>query len=443
MPHTLSQTDQSQTSAAIRPFIITGVHEASSGAATNHSASLRSLAAALSELGIASANAYPATREALSQLIPTAGVPLLLVPPDVAPAALRPLAAWLEESESIILAAALVCDGPGVVGGSRVCGISSPCTAAQHAALMQLAAVGAVICHEPVAVSTSGSLAASIKIALQTAARCNHKTDELTTELTLLRKTQERADKWLAQIDQELHQAAAVQRDMLGEHPPIIPGLEICAIFRPVWHVSGDIYSMAARDGGLTFVLADAMGHGLGAAMHSMIITHELLCAGMDSTPARALARLNTRMCASATERVRFATAVYGHIDPVTRVAHLASAGHPAPLLLRDGKVIETDPDGAILGVFPDAEFIQATVKLLPGDTLVMYSDGVEQACIDAAHCREDHKGDEHRRLLTQTLSCERPLQEGVERLIELLSNQRASLHQNDDLTVLAIRITS
>jgi len=67
----------------------------------------------------------------------------------------------------------------------------------------------------------------------------------------------------------------------------------------------------------------------------------------------------------------------------------------------------------------------------------------VEQACIDAAHCREDHKGDEHRRLLTQTLSCERPLQEGVERLIELLSNQRASLHQNDDLTVLAIRITS
>ena len=443
MPHTLSQSAQSQGSVAIRPFILPGTGEASSAAPSNHAEAMKTLAAALAELGISSGSSYLATREALSQLTPIGGVPLLLVPADVSPAALRPLAAWLEESESVVLAAALSCDGPGVAGGSRICGISAPCSAAQHAALVQLAAVGAVICHEPVAVSTSGTLAASLKVALHTAARCNHRTEELSSELHLLRKTQERADTWLAQIDQELHQAAAVQRDMLGEHPPMIPGLEIGAIFRPVWHVSGDIYSMAARDGGLTFVLADAMGHGLGAAMHSMIITHELLCAGMDSTPARALARLNSRMCASATERVRFATAVYGHIDPTTRIAHLASAGHPAPLLLRDGKVIETEPDGAILGVFPDAEFTQATVKLFPGDTLVVYSDGVEQACIDAAHCREDHKGDEHRRLLTQTLSCERPLQEGVERLMDLLSTQRASLHQNDDLTVLAIRITS
>lgn len=360
------------------------------------------------------------------------GTVLLLVTEEAESQLLKPICGWIEESDNLVLAVELehLPHGPG--GGARKARRRGG-TKSGHKTLAALAKAGAVV--TPCTVG-------AIEAALRTSRRCHTRTAELQQELTLLRKTQQQADTWLAQIDEELHMAARVQREMLGHKPPTIPGIEVGAIFRPVWHVSGDIYSMASREGGLTFVLADAMGHGLGAAMHSMIITHELLCSNMSETPGRALARLNRQMCASATERVRFATAVYGHIDPGSRTAHLAVAGHHAPLLIRDGRVIDTEPDGAILGVFPDAEFVEASVHLLPGDTLIVFSDGVEQACMDSAKCREDHRADEYRRLLSGTLCCERPLQDGVERLLDVLTTQRSSLHQNDDLTVLAFRYT-
>jgi phosphoserine phosphatase RsbU/P len=373
--------------------------------------------------------AVPAHRDALA-LVGSSTV-LLLVGGEADPHVLKPICGWIEESDNLVLAVELEHSQQGSNTGRKARRRAN--TPSCQATLSALAKAGAVV--------TPGTIGA-IEAALRTSRRCHTQTAELQQELSLLRKTQQQADTWLAQIDEELHMAARVQREMLGHKPPTIPGLEVGAIFRPVWHVSGDIYSMAAREGGLTFVLADAMGHGLGAAMHSMIITHELLCSNMSETPGRALARLNRQMCASATERVRFATAVYGHIDPGSRTAHLAVAGHHAPLLLRDGRVIDTEPDGAILGVFPDAEFVEASVHLLPGDTLIVFSDGVEQACMDAAKCREDHRADEYRRLLSGTLCCERPLQDGVERLLDVLTTQRSSLHQNDDLTVLAFRYT-
>jgi serine phosphatase RsbU (regulator of sigma subunit) len=254
-------------------------------------------------------------------------------------------------------------------------------------------------------------------------------------------------------IHEELHLAAAIQREFTSAPLPKVAGLEFGVLFRPVNFVSGDIYNVRPLgEGCAAFFLADAVGHGVPAALLTMVLTSSLTTTEHDGgrvrilEPREVLQRLNTRLCQSCLGSGRFATALYGVIDGATRRVRVAGAGHPWPMLISQSSSTQLRAEGPLLGVFSDAEFTQAEVTLEAGQTLLLYTDGFE--AIFPPHAKptsiaEIESGE--RRDCLDTLSrllvtpAGRDLSSTIRQIEHLLDEQSGSLHQADDITALAI----
>ncbi|HED54425.1 MAG TPA: serine/threonine-protein phosphatase [Phycisphaerales bacterium] len=197
------------------------------------------------------------------------------------------------------------------------------------------------------------------------------------------------------------------------------------------------------------FFIADAIGHGVPAALLTMIISRSLPMRGGCSegrliSPSDALARLNDDLCDVSDGTPRFATAVYGILDFETGFVQIANAGHPAPLVIGRDQTTEIHAGGPLLGVFHDAQFEEQTVELRPGDTLLLYSDGFEMAFPDTKK-PDGSKGDPNQYLAHLTPIGRWMEQDGqslaqvFEKLEQKLDQADGSMHQADDLTALAI----
>lgn len=245
----------------------------------------------------------------------------------------------------------------------------------------------------------------------------------------------------------EMHMAASVQRDLLPKSLPTISGLESGVLYRPCGFVSGDIYDVRVlSDGRVSFLLADAVGHGVPAALLTMVIAHALPTNGhLDERgdPAEILRRVNIALCERQTETTRFATAVAGVIDPASGRGVLAGAGHPPPLLVGEG-VTPLRTNGPLLGVFEEAEFDTIEFDLAVGESIICYTDGFETAYPSAADARAGRvrANSVH---LERLAAITRAAREGAVDLASAMRElafdvdaQAGSLHQPDDLTALA-----
>ncbi|QQS10174.1 MAG: SpoIIE family protein phosphatase [Phycisphaerales bacterium] len=134
-------------------------------------------------------------------------------------------------------------------------------------------------------------------------------------------------------IHDELHLAATVQRELIPVQLPKVAGMELGVIFRPVNYVSGDVYAVELLDvEHLGFFVADAVGHGVPAALLTMALCHNLVTReftgeGLGTRiidPADVLARLNLKLCESRQNSSRFATAVYGVVHIPSRRVTIA-----------------------------------------------------------------------------------------------------------------------
>lgn len=254
-------------------------------------------------------------------------------------------------------------------------------------------------------------------------------------------------------IHDELNLAAAVQQEMLPRAMPEAEGVEFGVLFRPVGYVSGDIYDAALLDDGhVGFLIADAVGHGVPAALMTMVISRALRSIrtedGRVLPPGEVLTRLNADLLKSRRQSPRFGTAIYGVLDTATMRVRLAAAGHPCPLLIRAGGRIEPIAvDGALLGVFPDEVYQDTGFVLGPDETLVIYSDGLETAfanpLVERAGRRARSAG---RRHVEELRSLRWPgsapgvrLADAIDDLGRLIDLQDGSLHQADDITVVAV----
>lgn len=249
-------------------------------------------------------------------------------------------------------------------------------------------------------------------------------------------------------LHEELQTAACIQREYMPSKLPTIEGIDMGIIYRPASYVSGDIYDVIELDEDHTgFFLADAVGHGVPAALMTMVITqglHKIEGKGDKARiiePGEALRRLNNTMTEHAGEQARFATAVYAIHNKRTNTITIAGAGHPPSLLVRSdtGNVEHLESDGPLLGVFPDVEFGQETITMRPGDVFIMYSDGFE-----VAFPNKDAVGDERKRPTLTYLKELADAGSGMETLADAiatleshLDNQSGSLHQPDDITAL------
>lgn len=189
-------------------------------------------------------------------------------------------------------------------------------------------------------------------------------------------------------IQEELQLAASVQREFLPRILPTLGGIASAALWRPAAYVSGDIYNVMRLDEHhLGLFVTDAVGHGVPAALLTLVISRSLQTKEITGTsyrilsPSEALARVNAEMMQRAGRTTRFATAIYAVIDTRNHRMTVASAGHLPLIRIRRGRACEQImTQGGLLGVFEDESFSEEQVDLEPGDKLILYTDGFEQA---------------------------------------------------------------
>lgn len=260
----------------------------------------------------------------------------------------------------------------------------------------------------------------------------------------------------IVKMHEELQLAAMVQREYLPTGLPSKHGVEFGVLYRPSNYVSGDIYDVIPLDDDhIGVFLADAVGHGVPAALMTMVISRSLVVFDdrdqrrIVLEPGEVLTRLNRQMIRRRGDAAsRFATAVYAVIDCKNQRMTIAGAGHPPPLLFRtDGSIEMMTTEGALLGIFEDGGYDQMTVDLDLEDRVIMFSDGFEQAfplppASDRSGAGVDCRMPTNRYQGEFSVLRQCPTAHAmIEQLQKRLDGQRGSLHQIDDLTSICIRI--
>ncbi|HTU20141.1 MAG TPA: PP2C family protein-serine/threonine phosphatase [Gemmataceae bacterium] len=187
-------------------------------------------------------------------------------------------------------------------------------------------------------------------------------------------------------VDYEMKVVADIQRSLLPKKMPDIPTMSLAAYYRASHRAGGDYYDFfPLPDGKWGILIADVSGHGTPAAV-LMAITHSLAHSypGAPMPPGRMLEHVNHHLTTRYTvESDTFVTAFYGVYDPSRRELAYASAGHNPPRLKRcvDGTLDLLNGATALpLGIAPNQTYREQTYRLVPGDELVLYTDGITEA---------------------------------------------------------------
>jgi GAF domain-containing protein len=237
-----------------------------------------------------------------------------------------------------------------------------------------------------------------------------------------------------AQLNEERARIAqTLQASLLPESFPEIPGWRISGVYRAAGAqniVGGDFYDWVAFDGGWAVIIGDVVGKGAPAAALTALVRHTAATM-MESTgdPAAALQLVNRRLCERGRESLDLCTAAVVAI--VSDVAVMCSAGHPLPLLRRGDQVMPVGRTSPLLGLYEDAEFITIRLPILPGDQLLLYTDGVTDA-----PGRTERFGEE--RLIEALRTLESGVTEIADKVLETVDLYLVTA-QPDDIAVISI----
>ncbi|WP_181771237.1 PP2C family protein-serine/threonine phosphatase [Amycolatopsis pittospori] len=254
------------------------------------------------------------------------------------------------------------------------------------------------------------------------------------------------------QADQERDRAkklaSTLQRTLLPPVPMTVPGMETAAYYHPasVEEVGGDFYDLFPLTGGTWgFFLGDVSGKGAAAAVVTSLARYTLRSAAVyDPGPAAVLENLNTVLNQEFRgSDPRFCTAVYGSLKPDSGgfAVTVASGGHPPAVLIRANGTAEfVDTHGGMLiGALRDARFVEATIRLTPGDVLLLYSDGLTEARPAGDRVRYSEEG------LMEFLNALGPAsaQETVDALAGLLAEFGDGVEDDTALFALGVPVTT
>ncbi len=180
-------------------------------------------------------------------------------------------------------------------------------------------------------------------------------------------------------LDEDLRRAAEIQRGLLPSACPPVENYDLAGSNRPCRAVGGDYYDFGSDGGDVLFVLGDVAGKGTGAALLMAVLRALVRAHWYGADPAEAMVRINRTVCQNVPQG-KYITFFLGRLDPPTGRVTYVNAGHNPPLLVRaDGSVEMLTHGGVVLGLLPDATYDQGTATLRPGDTLLVFSDGVTE----------------------------------------------------------------
>ena len=208
-----------------------------------------------------------------------------------------------------------------------------------------------------------------------------------------------------ARMAEQMRLAGLVQRRMITEKIPTIPGLDIAATYIPCFDVGGDSYDFRqVSDSRIIITIADVMGKGVPAAIMmswfrgaSRAYAEGCLecgsCRGADgyfaegtrdrtrlASRTRTVIRDFNRMACDECRDGEFVTLFYAMIDVAAKTLTYCNCGHEPTVLIRDGKTTDLQTGGLVLGVDPEAEYKVETIKLRNDDCLLFYTDGLTDA---------------------------------------------------------------
>jgi phosphoserine phosphatase RsbU/P len=284
------------------------------------------------------------------------------------------------------------------------------------------------------------------------------------------RETQERAEReGLLKIEHDVQIARQIQLSFLPSELPQLAGWEFAARFYPAREVAGDFYDafMMTQGRRVGFVMGDVCDKGVGAALF-MALTRSLIRAfaqqhyslgwadvlgdGPSTLTARDLRRggpsigmvplknaillTNNYMTTNHLDLNMFATIFFGMVDPATGGLAYINGGHNPPFLLgRDGTLKkQLKPTGPAVGMMADSNFVIGEASLDPGDTLLIYTDGLLDARDPAGHRFSE---DRLNALARQPISSAKAL---LDRLDNSVHQHMRGAVQYDDITLLAVR---
>lgn len=246
----------------------------------------------------------------------------------------------------------------------------------------------------------------------------------------------------LAVQNSRLYEAQREIADTLQEALLVMPehvdGVEFAHLYRSAAEaarVGGDFYDLFTIDDHTAgVVIGDVSGKGLDAAVMTSLARNTIRAYSAERmAPASVLERAGDIMLAS-TERWVFMSVFYGVIDFEHGVITYCNAGHPAPVIVSPGAPLRTlDPTAAVAGAFKGTAYAQGHAKLQPGETLLLYTDGLIEA---------RHEGDlygEGRLHGVLASSGDLAPDQLVQRVVD--DAERFALRLNDDVAVLAVRI--
>jgi serine phosphatase RsbU (regulator of sigma subunit) len=236
-------------------------------------------------------------------------------------------------------------------------------------------------------------------------------------------------------MEQEINIARDIQQALLPRDFREFPHLAVNGYNLPCLSVGGDYFDVFPLSSNRTaFLLADVSGKGLGAALVTTMLKGALSGMTLGTAPARVINHVNNFLCSHA-EVGRYATMFFGVLDEDGHLEFI-NAGHPSPFLIRRGVAEEAFTEGSYpVGLVPEAEYTAACLKLEPGDTLVLFSDGVTEA-MD----REENLFGVPRlkEILSGQTEC--PLDQIQKCVLDAVDNFTRGAHQADDLTLLIVR---
>jgi sigma-B regulation protein RsbU (phosphoserine phosphatase) len=161
-------------------------------------------------------------------------------------------------------------------------------------------------------------------------------------------------------------------------------GIEAAVRSTSRFEIGGDLCELISVDSGRTVLsIGDASGHGISASIVMSAVRGAVRALGLDPRtilPAEGVLERVNRALYSITPAHQFMSLLYGVIDARQKVLTYSNAGHPSPLLMRDGGEILLDSHGMLLGVLADATYGCSVMPISSGDTLIAFTDGVSEA---------------------------------------------------------------
>ena len=241
-------------------------------------------------------------------------------------------------------------------------------------------------------------------------------------------------------MESELRIARDIQMSMVPSVFPSVEGLDMYASMTPAKEVGGDLYNFLRKDDKLYFCIGDVSGKGVPASLFMAIVTRGFRTLALTGrAPAEIATRLNSELSEN-NEQGMFVTMFICRLDLKTLQLEYCNAGHTPPIIGNaEGQFafLDVKEANAPIGLWPELEYVGEEMDLPSGCMMLLYTDGLNEA-----ENRQQEQYGEDRIIQQMTLHASQATRDMIETLKADADQFRNGAEQNDDLTMLAFRVT-